>query len=483
VALAAACSSPAPPFDPLAQARVADPDINLEAAIPPACYARTDGGAGACWTCHTAGVGPNTLDDADLQGQYAFSDAALDNRWTNLFAAQRDDASDDEILAWIRRDNYGPVRGALAAVEPALDLDLARGFDDDGFARDGSGWRAVRYQPFPGISWPDTGSLGDVFVRLPDEFRSTGDGLPSRAVYRLNLAILEAAIAGAHDPTTAALDREVEPVDERIGGFDLDGDGALREGTARIRRLPPRYAGGAAGIAVEPLVYPLGTELLHSVRYVDPDAPALMATRMKELRWMRKVEAPDSWGRLRAYEREADEKEEGLPPRYRGDAIEGLVNAFGWRLRGFIEDAGGRLRVQTEEEHRFCMGCHQGIGVTVDSTFSIARKVPGAGGWRPQDLRGLVDRPQIGHSTGEVATYLARLHRPVPAGDDLVTMLAPSREVALDLARAYRAIVRAQSFERGRDAVIAPASGFHRRISTIETGLPVRRDGRLHLIW
>jgi hypothetical protein len=62
----------------------------------------------------------------------------------------------------------------------------------------------------------------------------------------------------------------------------------------------------------------------------------------------------------------------------------GLLNDFGWQLQGFIEDAEGRLRLQTQEEHLFCMGCHSNIGVTVDQTFSFPRKVPGkeAGGTR-----------------------------------------------------------------------------------------------------
>jgi len=370
VALGAGCSGAGAgdAYDPGAKARARFGVVgNLEAAVPPSCYEDTGGRVNPCWVCHTGGFGPNTLDDAVLQAEYAFSEIASDNHWTNLFEDRRGAIaaiSDDEILAWIRDDNYEPLRAALAGDADhrgfVPDLDLALGFDDEGFARDGSGWRTVRYQPFPGVGWPERGSTGDVFIRLPAKFRTT------RELYRQNLAIVEAAIAGVIDPAAPA-------------------------------PLPATYLGAAAGVPVEPLVYPVGTELLHSVRYLDPDAPALLATRMKELRWMRKEEAPDSWARQRAYEREADDKEEGLPPRYRGDALEGLVNAFGWRLQAFIEDEEGRLRVQTDEEHRFCMGCHQGLGVTVDSTFSIARKVPAEAGWRLQDLRGLVDRPQVGH--------------------------------------------------------------------------------------
>ncbi len=536
--LVPACSSPGAPlavidaapavapaaYDPLAAARAAVEQVaNLEAAVPPMCYTRTDGVSNPCWVCHTGGVGPNTLGDADLQADYAFSEVAQTNHWTNLFVDRGPfvaAVTEVEILAWVRQDNYAPLRDALAERADwrgwTPDLELAAGFDGAGFARDGSGWRAVRYVPFPGTFWPGNGSTDDVFVRLPDAFRAGVDGAPSRAIYQLNLAIVEAAIAGVVDPDRlAALDREVEPVDERLLGFDLDGDGALGARTTRIRRLPPRYAGGAAAVAVEALVLPVGTELLHSVRYLDPDAPGAMATRMKELRYLRKVEAPDAGGRLRAYEQELNEKLEGLTPRYRGDALEGYVNAFGWRVQGFIEDAAGRLRLQTDEEHRFCMGCHQGIGVTVDSTFSLARKVPGRDGWRPQDLRGLPDLPQWGHVDGELLTYFRRvgggdetrsndellarwvpggvvdeagLRRVAPGGAlDLFTALAPSRARALDLDRAYLAVVREQSFTRGRDAVLAPATRVHRRIDEASTGLGptgrVYRDGRLHLDW
>jgi len=508
---------PGPAYDPLAYARAVGGVVgNAEAAVPPMCYTRTDGASNPCWACHTSGAGPNTRDDADLQGSYAFSDVARENHWSNLFVDRRAaiaSTTEAEILAWIREDDYTPLRLALAD-QPSYrgwrpDLDLRAGFDADGFAADGTGWRAVRYQPFPGAFWPTNGSTDDVFVRLPREFQRDRAGAASRETYRLNLAILEAAIAGAVDPSTTAIDREVEPVDERLLGEDLDGDGAIRDGTTRIRRLPARYAGGARDVAVEALVYPLGVELMHTVRYLDPDAPGMMARRMKELRYMRKVEAPDAGGRLRAYEHEASEKEEGLTPRYRGDALEGLVNAFGWRLQGFLEDDDGRLRLQTDEEHRACMGCHQGVGVTVDSTFSIARKVPGRDGWRPQDLRGLVDRPQLGHTDGELVTYFERvgggdetrsndellarwwidgeLDREALARLDLFAILAPSRARALALNVAYREIVREQSFTRGRDAVVSPATRVHRRIDVETTGLAAAgktyRDGRLHLVW
>lgn len=515
----AACGDEPVAFDPLAYAGAQGTGAgNLEAPVPPMCYTATGGASNPCWVCHTRGAGRNSLDDADLQASYGFSETALTNHWRNLFVDRRPfiaGVSDDEILRWVRTDNYAPLRAAMAALPATYvgfrpDLDLARGFDAEGFARDGSGWRAVRFQPFPGAFWPTNGSTSDLFVRLPDRFRRAADGAPSRDVYRLNLSLVEAALA-VEDHGAKRVDREIEPVDERLLGVDLDGDGALRAGTTRVRRLPPRYAGAAAGDAVMSQAYPLGTELLHSVRYLDPDAPSMIAARLKELRYMRKVELLDDWGVQRAYDEEAEAKAEGKLPVFQGDPEVGLLNDWGWQLQGYIEDARGALRVQSDEEHRFCMGCHGHVGVTMDQTFGFPRKVPGADGWRPQDLRGLQDRPQVGHEAPELATYFARVQggdetrsndellarfwrggvldeaevrRAAVGGDrDLAWALSPSRARALALDKAYLAVVREQSFVRGRDAMVRPATRVHARIEDEGTGLEPRRDGRLQLRW
>ncbi len=509
--------------DPLAVARLTRGQVgNAEAAVPPMCYTRTGGVSNPCWVCHTDGRGRNSLDDSALQEAYAFSEEAKVNRWTNLFADRRGfvaSIADREILAWVRTDNVTPLRAAMAAAPADYlgfrpDLDFAAGFDADGFARDGTGWRAVRFQPFLGAFWPTNGSTSDVFVRLPDSFRRAGDGAVSPAIYRLNLALVEAAVA-VTEYGPRAVDREVEPVDERLLGVDLDGDGSIRAGTTRVRRLPPRYAGGAADVPVVAQAFPRGAELLHSVRYLDPDQPTMMAPRMKELRYMRKVGALDDWALQRAYSDEAEDKLRGKLPVYQGDPEVGLLGDFGWQLQGFIEDERGALRLQTEEEHRFCMGCHGHVGVTVDQTFAFARKVPGADGWRHQDLRGLRDRPQVGHVEPELLTYFRRvqggdetrsneellarffpgghlaeaeLRRAAVGGDrDLAWVLFPGRARALALDKAYLAVVREQSFTRGRDATLAPATRVHDRIVDEGTGLGeagrVHRDGRLHLRW
>jgi hypothetical protein len=512
--LLAACNAATSAPDPLAFAEAKGSHLgNLEASVPPMCYTQTGGTSNPCWVCHTQGQGRTRLDDSSLQETYAFSDSALTNHWTNLFVDRRSDiarVSDDEMLRWVRTDNNSPLLAAMAKMPASYtgfrpDLDLSRGFDDEGFARDGSQWRAVRYQPFLGAFWPTNGSTSDVFIRLPPAFRRT------REQYRVNLTLVEAALS-ITDYATKRIDRAIESVDERVLGEDLDGDGELRAQTTRLRRLPVHYAGVADLVVAQ--AYPPGTELLHTVRYLDPGASDRFATRLKELRYMRKVENPDDWGRLRAYNDEADDKADGTLPTYAGDPEVGLLGPFGWQLQGYIEDARGALRVQTMEEHRACMGCHGNIGVTIDNTFSIARKVPGADGWRHQDLRGLHDRPQVGHSQPELVEYFTRVqggdetrsndellarffvggHLDVEAlrAGDLASTLFPSRERALALDKAYLAIVREQSFVRGRDAVLHPATRVHRAITTEGTGLHIDaadpnartyRDGRLHLVW
>jgi len=534
---------PAPPppperFDPLAVAAASiGKTVNPLALIPPMCYTKTDGVSNVCWVCHTEPVQPNGMDDAVLQETYDFPTTAATNRWGNLFRDRTREIAaitDAEALAYVRQDNYTPLREALAAgggnAAYRPDLDFAAGFDEEGFARDGSGWRAFRYKPFPGAFWPTNGSTDDVMVRLPPCFRRDRDGRDSREVYRINLAILEAAIGVAPEAPDAALDRAIEPVEETLAGVDLDGDGRVAGRASRLHALPRFYVGGAHDVPVHRHLYPEGTEFLHSVRYVDPDAPAMRATRMKELRYSRKETgfAPDELAKIyadlmaaeeaeRAEEAaEGEEGEEEDYPGFEGLPHMGYANGFGWRLQGFIEDERGRLRLQTEEEHLFCMGCHTGVGVTVDFTFAMARKVPGAEGWRHQDLGGIPDAPLAGHPEPEVLEYFRRanggdefranaelldrffpggrldeqaVRRAAPGGDrDLAWLLGPSPTRALALDKAYMSIVREQRFDLGRDPVALPLVNVHREVRKGEsTGLKeagrIYLDGRLWLDW
>ncbi|MBX2798598.1 MAG: hypothetical protein KTR31_13035 [Myxococcales bacterium] len=518
----------APPvgYDPLARALAEAGEAvkrqgNREAAIPAMCYTRTAGTSNPCWVCHTRGTPPVPWDDRSLQHEYAFSDVALTNAWSNLFedrTARIAAISDAEILDYIRVDNYTPLKEALedrddfAGYRP--DLDLSQGFDDEGFAKDGSGWRALRYKPFLGTFWPTNGNTDDVFVRLPEAFRG------SRELYKINLALVEAAVAlNPRDVHWETAVREVEPISERVAGVDLDGDGALEDRVTSIRGLPSHFVGEAAPIAVEPFVYPQDIEFLHSVRYVDPDAPDLLSARMKELRYSRNRLRLEKDRRYLLVEKETEDREQGLLPVYAGSALSGLRGIHAWILQGYIEDEDGWLRLQTHEEHRFCMGCHGAIGVSVDGTFTMPRKVPGAEGWRPQDLRGIPDVPQAGHAEPEYLTYFLRnrgadelrentemlerfftevdglqvvvqadVRQAAPGGSaDLAWLLTPSRRRALDLAKAYRTIVMDQDFHHGRDANLAVASNVHRTIhngatENDATGLTFE-DGALALSW
>lgn len=202
-------------------------------------------------------------------------------------------------------------------------------------------------------------------------------------------------------------------------------------------------------------------------------------------------------------------------PLFAGSPKVGLQNDFGWQLQGFIEDKKGRLRLQTHEEHVFCMGCHSTIGATVDHTFTLARKVPGPEGWRHQDLRGIQDVPQAGQDEPEILTYFKRVKggdefrantevldkfflngqvderkvkRAAPGGEEDITFLiAPSRERALLLNKAYMALVKDQSFNLGRDTIISPPVNVHESITNGSTDLAdsgqVYYDGRIWLNW
>lgn len=512
----------APGYDPLARANASyGLIVNREAVIPPQCYTKTEGVSNPCYTCHVDTHFPNLMGDADLQREYSFSDAGRENHWTNLFvdrSAQMTAIPEAAALAYVREDNYSALREALrerrdyAGYRP--DLDFARGFDDDGFARDGSGFRAFRYKPFLGAFLPTNGSTDDVLIRLPERLRRKG-GREDRSVARVNLAILEASFGSDPALTSAQVRWPVEPLDERDVGRDLDGDGTLEEAITELVGLPSTYVGDGSDLSVRRAIFPLGTEFLHSVRYVDPDAPSLISRRMKELRYMRKVAEPDDAMIFAAYAHEAEEKDEGHLPDFAGHPTAGLRNRFGWQIQGFIEDADGRLRSQTHEETLACMGCHSNAGITLDQVFSFARKVPGAAGWGYQSLEGIPDVPQLGHRDPELLEYFRRVgggdefrsnaevlerffrggeldeaevRRSAVGGDrDLRALVAPSRERAVQLIRAYMLLVREQSFERGRDVVLAPPSNVHRRIETESTGLAENHrtyfDAQLRLDW
>lgn len=469
---------------------------NHEAIIPPQCYTRTEGRFNPCYVCHqSAREGrENTMNDDDLQAAYSFSDVGMTNHWRNLFedrTAQVDSISDDEILEWVQEDNYTPLRGELEAADfagwiPDLsNLHLASGaFDSQGFALDGSGWVAFNYKPFPSTFWPTNGSTDDVMIRLPASFRSDANGDYSRDAYIANLAIVELTVK---DMARAS----VSPVDERRVGFDLDGDGEL--GVAREVVWPGTYVGAAADAHWEAGMYPEGTEFLHTVRYlgIGADGGVGISKRMKEVRYMKKWVAYRKRVYDRNYQLEGYEKELGHLPGYHYLGDRGLDNKFGWSIQGFIENPEGDLRAATYEETLFCMGCHTSVGATIDKTFAFPRKVDGAGGWGYIDLKGMPDAPNMGEALGEIETYLrraggggefrsnpemfARWFREdgtldvdkVRNAADVHELITPSRERALRLNKAYRAIVAEQDFIYGRDAFANAPDNVFRQVDPL----------------
>lgn len=463
---------------------------NAEAIVPPQCYTMTAGMHNPCYVCHQNHVPgrENTMNDGDLQVAYSFSDVGMTNHWDNLFEDRTrsvEAISDAQILDWIATDNYSELAGRLEAAGfegwiPDLEnLHLgADAFDDEGFARDGSNWVAFNYKPLPSTFWPTNGSTDDVMIRLPEVFRTTDDGEYSRDVYKANLAIVEANVKGLASITTT-------PINERQVGVDLNEDGSLR--TIETVSVVNTYVGAAAPEFLDTYLYPEGTEFLHTVRYIgiNDDGSIGSSTRMKEVRYMRKAVAYRKSVYARGYQLESFSKDAGNMPRYISLADAGLDNGFGWALQGFIEDAHGRLRSLTREENLFCMGCHTSVGSTIDKTFSFPRKVDGREGWGYIDLRGMPDAPNRGETIGEIATYLERAggggefrsnsemfdrwfdddgnadQAQIARAADVYELIVPTAGRALELNKAYRAIVAEQDYIFGRDATVTPPGNVY----------------------
>ncbi len=471
---------------------------NHFAYVPLQCYAKVErpgGVANPCYVCHRSSLPPNFIDDQALQVEYRIPEAGAPNRWRNaldrpLLRAQP--VTDEALLAYVRQSNYFDGDGRVALATQLADLPIGwdgeadgkwdgyvpdahyrfdrEGFDQTAGAQD-TGWRAFGYRPFPGAFLPGNGAMGDVLIRLDPKLRSDASGAYSRAIYRVNLALVEALVARRDVP--------IAETDERELGVDLDLNGVLdratrvtfdRSAVASSGATRMRYV-GAARDAIDPIrfpiavgLFPLGTEFLHSVRYLDVEGSAVrMAPRMKELRYARKASwlSYDDLRRLViAQEPERAESPDGSErPIWQFDR--GVFNGQGWLYQGFIEAADGRLRPQSFSEMTACVGCHGGIGATADSSFSFARKLPASapqGGWfhwSQHDLSDIADAK----SSAEYAQYLAR----VRAADDFggnegarvsdLLRSTPARALAVD--RAYLAIVREQRFELGRDALLS----------------------------
>ena len=134
----------------------------------------------------------------------------------------------------------------------------------------------------------------------------------------------------------------------------------------------------------------------------------------------------------------------------------------------------------------------------------------GAAGWGYLSLRGMPDAPSKGEQQGEIATYLERVgggsefrhndemaqrwfkadgsldHARVGRARDVYELITPSRERALRLNKAYRAIVQDQDFLNGRDATVVPPKNVYTAIDNESTPrLPEHRvfDYNIILDW
>jgi hypothetical protein len=474
-----------------------------------------------CYACHTRSEAPNFVNDEDLQVNLKLPVPGAKNPWTNLLSAPVAHApvmSDEAVLQYVRQSNYfdsdGQIALARALERPSAAWDgngngrwdgfvpdVEFQFDDHGFDHrsDGTetGWRAFAYYPFVGTFFPTNGSADDVLIRLDRALREDDAGRLDATIYATNLAIVEALVSRS--------DVAIEAADETSLGVDLDLDGRLGRATrvafddAKDGRGGTRmgYVGRARALQkggqfpIAPGLFPLHTEFFHSVRYLDvgPDGVVTMAPRMKEVRYARKA-VWLTYDAVKAHV-EFEAKATATNPE-RTHGVEwfreaGVGNGLGWYFQGFIEAQDGSLRPQSLEESAFCEGCHGGVGATVDGIFSFARKMragPAAGWfhWSQHDLRGIPEPKRLDgqfeytlylreagagdelRSNGEVLTRFFDDKGELRPGElkalhsDIARLLLPTAARALDLDRAYHAIVLEQSFDRGRDAVLAESA-------------------------
>ncbi len=376
--LALACGS----SDTDAERILASKEHNPEPNIPLECY--TDTGvvaqgravANPCYVCHTKANTPyaNEVEDFDLTLSYAFPEEikAMGNPWLNAISPDLTIGhipipSDAQIEGWIRTDNWTPAflsRGEgeleyFPDVPPLYSYSNGNyslvNVDSEGFVKwngEYTGWRVFKWKPFPGF-FPTNGRIDSTLIRLPEKFRQR-NGTFDLSTYKNNLAILECAVKGVK-PGELCTDTEV-------GDFTM----------------PSRYEGDASDVEVITYQYPPGTEFAHPIYYLDPaNTYSFKSVRLKEMRYMKKV--------AYAPVREGGGEEEEEEGNFFWDKGRFFSGSGLWEMAAFIEDENGNLRPQTREESRFCIGCHGGVGGTVDGTFTFWRKVPGAEGWMEQD--------------------------------------------------------------------------------------------------
>jgi len=317
---------------------------------------------------------------SSLAGLYAIADSPLPAQGDDLLARVRAMGEEPyawDMTRWIREENWDvltPARsdaGAGAALPAADDLPAAA----DGHVRsrqrargvfhDGTGWvtgwRAVNYIP-SGVHAPLAGVAPGVYIRLPERYMRNATGAFDLAIYEANLDRLAAAMRVPSGGAAAG-----------------------------------HYVGMATNEPVRAAEHPVGTEYLQALHYVDVQAdgrhgnvsrfPGLRAARVMEIRYARKLgahAAPLAGGAVQS------DSVAYAPFAAQGDGS-------GWLRAGWIEDAGGHLRRQTAQELARCDTCHarqvddMAVGLARalpearDGTFTLARQLPEAQGWRETD--------------------------------------------------------------------------------------------------
>ncbi len=499
--------------------------VNTNGAyIPAQCYTKTKSENGQihnpCFSCHTAPIAPNYIDDSSLQLAYEFKEATRKNPWSNLFKDRTEQVAkitDQAILKYIRQSNYFDEQGQIILAKKMAELpaewdvngdgkwngftpDCYYHFDKEGFDRkpngEISGWRAFAYAPFLGTFWPTNGSTNDVIIRLAPPFRQDENGKMDLGIYKINLAIVQALIQ--------RIDIPIPATDERLYGVDLNRNGKLDIAQKIAYLWAPRegvfmsYVGKAKILMTEKKLhlagglYPEGTEFLHSVRYINVDTQGhtMLANRFKELRYGIKT-GWNNYGQLQNSAMAEEKELHDFPERLRrmmGNPEAGMPNGLGWAYQGFIEDQKGQLRPQSFEESLNCMGCHSGLGVTTDSSFAFPRKLGSEQlqaswfHWTQKDLNGLPE-PKFPDGHWQYTEYLLQNHsanefrnnkevigkffnaagRLKPSEveilhKDIGHLLLPSAKRALRLNKAYKIIVDEQSYIYGRDAHVKPVT-------------------------